>query len=58
MIKVSELIEKLKDMPQDAVVVIADADTGWDLHVQEVYVGTQSNLQVVTIGGDYDERFN
>lgn len=55
--KVSELIEKLKDTPPDAVVVIDDADTGWDLHVQHVTLDMISNLPIVRIGGDYDEKF-
>jgi hypothetical protein len=55
--KVAELIAKLQTMPQDATVVIDDADTGWQLHVQTVDFETVSNVPVVAIGGDYDERF-
>lgn len=55
--KVSELIEKLQTMQQDAVVVIDDADTGWQLHVKHVDAETVSGVPVVAIWGDYADKF-
>lgn len=34
--KVSELIERLKQLPQDSDIVIEDADTNWNLEVVDV----------------------
>lgn len=52
--KVKELIQLLKEMPQDVDVVIDDADTGWSLDVQNVYGPFDKNDPFVTISGDYE----
>ena len=60
---VKELIELLQTMPADAPVILADADTGWDLlpHASLGDTGTvergrdDNNPNAVYLWGDYAE---
>lgn len=58
---VAELITKLKQMPQEAPVVIEDSDTMWLLNLQGVYkseaLGVTRNVEHVAIYGDYDDLY-
>ena len=53
---VAELIERLRTFPQDATVVIEDADTGWLLALDGATDHLDPQLKVVVaLSGDYEE---
>lgn len=51
---VKDLILRLQMMPQDAIVVIQDADTDWLLKLS--YVGTDDPETMVVLGADYSDE--
>lgn len=51
--KVKELIEKLKDLDQELLIVIDDADEGSQLHIRDVFINKDS----ISLAGYYDDRF-
>lgn len=46
-----ELRDKLAAVPDDTLVVICDADTGWDLHVSKAEMEDSR----FTLSGDYGD---
>lgn len=51
MMLVRDLIAILQSQPQDAVAVIDDSDTGWQLNIDSV----MREGDVVAIGGSYSD---
>ncbi len=52
--KVKELIAILEKLEPDNTVVISDADTRWELNIQDV---EEWSNDIVTISGDYDNIY-
>lgn len=56
--KVSELVAILSKIPQDADVVIADADTDWWLNLKyaSITISDEGN-NVCVVGGEYGDEY-